>query len=210
MHVVLTEDQQNHICTVKDCYVRAAYKLFADLLTHSEATNVQWPLSKNFDSRHLSTPCPKSNTFRSLIGNLALNSRFKHIHCPQHPFSTLQSNPALNLNNLSLPLSILGLHTSRSRLLRRALTQQILTLPCIAVRNGVLIEVVLAAEEAVAFILSRRLAVDLRRGRAVGEGSLAVGAVAGRREAREEREEGRQDGGQAAEEGEGVEKPDPR
>jgi hypothetical protein len=163
--------------------------------------------------RHLSTPYPTSNTCskppfdRSLIDNLALTSRFKHTHYPHHPFSTSQSNSALNLNNLSLPLSILGLHTSRSHLLRRALTQQILTLPRITVRNGILIEVVLAAEEAVALILSRRLADDLRRGCAVGEGSLAVGAVAGRREAREEREEGRQDGGQAAEEGEGVEEP---
>jgi hypothetical protein len=166
--------------------------------------------------RHLSTPYPTSNACskppfdRSLIDNLAPTSRFKHTRCPRHPSSTPQSNPALNLNNLSLPLSILGLRTSRSCLLRRALTQQILTLPCIAVRNGILIEVVLAAEKAVAFILGRRLAVDLRRGRAVGEGSLAVGAVAGRREASEEREEGREDLREAAEEGEGVEEPDPR
>jgi hypothetical protein len=190
MRVVLTEDKQNHICTVKDCCVRSAYNVFAGLLTHSEAMRVQWPSFKNIDSTTSLNSTPNKQhvqhaTVRSLIESLVPTSQFKHTRCPHHPSSTPQSNPALNLNNLSLPLSILGVHTSRSRLLRRALTQQILTLPCIAVRNGILIEVVLAAEEAVAFILSRRLAVDLRRGRAVGEGSLAVGAVAGRREARE-------------------------
>jgi hypothetical protein len=168
---------------------------------------------KTSTRRHLSTPYPTSNACsklpfdRSLIDNLALTSRFKHTHCPHHPSSTPQSSSDLDLNNLSLPLAGLGLHISRSHLLRRALTQQIRTLTCIAVRNGVLIEVILAAEEAVAFILGRRLAVDLRRDRAAGEGSLAVGAVAGRRGACEEREEGREDGGEAAEEGEGVEEP---